>query len=86
MAYNIVYKKSVERDLKNLSKAEAAKILGQIEGRLSRKPEAFPMLKGHFAGLRKYRIGDYRVIYAIIGNDVLILRVGHRREVYRDKI
>ena len=86
MAYNIVYKKSVERDLKKLSKAEAAKILDQIDGELSRKPEASPILTGHFAGLRKYRIGDYRVIYAILGSDVLILRVGHRREVYRRKI
>jgi len=86
LAYNIVYKKSVERDLKKLSKAEAAKILDQIDGELSRKPEASPILKGHFAGLRKYRIGDYRVIYAILGSDVLILRVGHRREVYRRKI
>ena len=86
MAYNIVYKKSVERDLENLSKAEAARTLNQVEGQLSRKPEAFPMLKGPFAGLRRYRVGDYRVIYAIIGDDVLILRVGRRREVYRHKI
>ena len=86
MAYKIVYKKSVERDLRSLSKAEAARILDQIDGELSKKPEAPPLLKGDFAGLRKYRIGDYRVIYAIIVNDVLILRVGHRREVYRRKI
>lgn len=81
MAYNIVYKKSVERDLRKLPKAAAAKILDQIERELSRKPEASPALKGRFAGLRKYRVGDYRVIYAIIGDEVLILRIGHRREV-----
>ncbi len=86
MAYNIVYKTSVERDLKSLSKVEAAKILDKIEGELARKPETSPVLKGRFAGLRKYRVGDYRVIYAIIGDDVLILRIGHRREVYRRKI
>jgi mRNA interferase RelE/StbE len=86
LAFNIVYKKSVARDLKNLSKAAATKILDQIEADLSRKPEATPILKGHFAGLRKYRVGDYRVIYAIIGNDVVILRIGHRRDVYRRKI
>ena len=86
MAYNIVYKKSVERDLKNLAKAEAAKILDSIERDLSRKPEANPALKGPFAGLRKHRVGDYRVIYAILGADVLILRIAHRREVYRHKI
>ena len=34
-------------------------------------------IKGQFAGLRKYRVGDYRVIYAIIEKDVLVLRIGH---------
>ena len=86
MAYNIVYKKSVERDLKNLAQAEAAKILDSIDKNLSRQPEANPALKGPFAGLRKHRIGDYRVIYAVLGADVLILRIAHRREVYRHKI
>jgi mRNA interferase RelE/StbE len=86
LAYNIVYKTSVERDLKSLSKVEAAKILAKIEGGLARKPETSPVLKGRFIGLRKYRVGDYRVIYAILGDDVLILRIGHRCEVYRRKI
>ena len=85
MAYNIVYKKSVERDLKKLSKAEVARILDQIEGELAKNAEAYPPLKGSFAGLRKYRVGDYRVIFAIMGGDVLILRIGHRREIYRRK-
>jgi mRNA interferase RelE/StbE len=75
----------VERDLKDLAKAETKKILDRIEKELSRKPEANPTLKGQFAGLRKYRIGDYRVIYALLEDDVLILRIGHRREVYRRK-
>ncbi len=83
MAYNIVYKSSVQRDLKKLDKGEARRILDQIEKTLSRQPEQFPALKGQFAGLRRYRVGDYRVIYALLGNDVLILRIGHRREVYK---
>ena len=86
MAYSITYKNSVQRDLKKLSKVEAARILNQIEGELSKKPETYPVLKGQFAGLRKYRVGDYRVIFAILGNEVLILRIGHRRNVYRRKI
>ena len=32
-------------------------------------------------GTYKFRIGDYRVIFDIEGNDVVILRVGHRREI-----
>jgi len=86
LAYNIVYKKSVHRDLKKLSKPEAKRILDLIEQELVKQPESNPVLKGEFAGLRKYRIGDYRVIYALLGLDILILRIANRKDVYKDKI
>jgi len=77
LAYNITYKKSVYRDLKKLSKADSSRILDKIEEVLSKKADTYPVLKGQFTGLRKYRVGDYRVIYAILGEDVLVLRIGH---------
>ena len=83
MAYNVVYKKSVQRDLKKLPKAEASRILDRIERELARKPEANPILQGQFAGLRKLRVGDYRVIYIIEKATVLIVKIGHRKEVYK---
>jgi mRNA interferase RelE/StbE len=86
LAYNVVFKKSVHRDLKKLSKAEVSHILDQIEQELTKTPESYPALKGQFAGLRKYRIGDYRVIYALVGTDILVLRIGHRRDVYKGEI
>jgi len=78
LPYNIVYKKSVQRDIKKIKKTEASKIIDQLEKDLSNKPDLYPVLKGQFAGLRKYRVGDYRVIYAIIEKNVLVLRIGHR--------
>jgi mRNA interferase RelE/StbE len=86
LAYNIGYKRSVERDLKKLPKAEARRILDQIGEELSEKAETYPVLKGQFTGLRKYRVGDYRVIYAILDNEVLVLRIGHRKDVYKKEI
>lgn len=86
MAYNVVYKKSVQRDLKKLSKPEARRILNQVEAELSKSADAYPVLKGQFAGLRKFRVGDYRVIYAILADEVLVLRVGHRKDVYKKEI
>jgi addiction module RelE/StbE family toxin len=86
LAYNVIYKKSVHRDLKKLSKNEVSRILDQIEQELIKKPELSPVLKGQFAGLHKYRIGDYRVIYALVGADILVLRIGHRKEVYKGEI
>ena len=83
MAYRILYKKSVQRDLKRLAKAEARRILDRFEEDLSKNPESYPLLKGEFAGLRKYRLGDYRVIFTLLDEDVTILRVGNRRDVYK---
>ena len=83
MAFDISYKKSVFRDLKRISKSEVKKVIDQLENELSEKADKYPVLKGEFAGLRKYRIGDYRVVYVIIENNVLVLRIRHRKEVYK---
>ena len=82
MAFEITYKQSVEKDLAMLGKAEARRILDKIEKDLATRADSFPLLLGPFAGLRKLRVGDYRVIFAILGEQVLVLRVGRRREVY----
>lgn len=81
MAYSITYKKSVERDLASLGKAEARRVLDKLEKELTVRPERCPLLKGRFQGLRKLRVGDYRVIFAVLGGDVLVLRIGHRRHI-----
>ncbi len=83
MAYNITFKKSVAKDLKRISKQQATQILDKIDTELAQDPEKFPSLTGPFAGLRKFSVGDYRVGFAIMDADVLILRVQHRKDVYR---
>ena len=44
-------------------------------------------LKGGFSGTFKLRVGDYRLVYRREADEdvVLVLRIGHRREVYRTK-
>ena len=83
MAYRITFKASVSRDLKKFSKTEADRILLRIASDLPEKADQLPELKGKFAGLRKFRIGDYRVVFAIVGDSILITRVGHRRDIYK---
>ena len=81
MAYRITFKASVSRDLKKLSKTEADRILLGIASDLPEKADQLTELKGRFAGLKKFRIGDCRVVFAIIGDSILITRVGHRQEI-----
>ena len=50
---------------------------------LSGNPDTGEPLRGEFSGLFKYRVGDYRVIYAKISDGILVLRIGHRKDVYR---
>ena len=42
-------------------------------------------LTGQFKGFLRYRYGDYRVIYQVYNKDVtvVIIKVGHRSDVYR---
>ena len=82
MAFEITYKKSVKKDLAGLGKSEARRVLDKIEKNLITRADTYPVLKGPFAGLRKLRVGDYRVIFAILGQQVLVLRIGHRSEIY----
>jgi len=81
LAYKITFKGSVLKDLRNIDKKGAEKILNHIEKDLAEKATAYPVLTGKFAGLRKYRTGDYRVIFSIMDDTGLILRIRHRREV-----
>ena len=83
MNYKIAIKKSVIRDLKKIDGPNRDRILIKIENELPAKAETFPVLTGQFSGLRKFRVGDYRVIYTILEKTVLILRVRHRKDAYR---
>ena len=83
MVYKITFKRSVAKDLKKIDPSKADQILKKITSELSKKAEKSPELKGQFAGLRKYRIGSYRVVYVIIDDSVLILRIKHRKDVYK---
>ncbi len=83
MKSNVAYKKSVAKDLKGIDYHQRKRIQDQIDSDLAHNPTAGERLSGEYKGLFKYRVGDYRIIYTLIKNDILILRIGHRKEVYR---
>lgn len=83
MTYKINYKSSIQKDLKRISKSEAVKIINEIEFTLLENPLQFPQLQGKFRKLRKFRIGNYRVIYSIEQNNIIILKIGNRKDIYR---
>ena len=60
-----------------------ARCFGQLE-REPRRHNNIKMLTGEFAGKRRYRVGDWRVIYTVDNEHsaVIVLTIAHRREVY----
>jgi mRNA-degrading endonuclease RelE of RelBE toxin-antitoxin system len=83
LRYKIAFKNSVSRDLKKISREHADRLLTKFEGELPEKADRFPSLPGKFSGLRTLRVGYFRVIYTIIEDTALIVRISHRQESYR---
>jgi len=79
----IEYKSSVFKDLKKIGMPEATRIMDKLEKDLGKDPDKGEPLKGKFKGMFKLKVGDYRVIYTKAKDSVLILRIGHRKHVYR---
>ncbi len=86
--YKILWKNSARNELKKLGKEVIPKILEAVES-LSTNP--FP------AGVRKIsgsnytyriRIGEYRIVYSVISSTLIIeiIRVGHRKDIYKKLI
>ncbi|MGC2298978.1 MAG: type II toxin-antitoxin system RelE/ParE family toxin [Acidobacteriaceae bacterium] len=89
MAWQIEYDASARKDLTRLDKEVARRITALMRERVARLDDprsTGQALKGSALGdLWRYRVGDYRIVCDIQGKKivVLVLRIGHRREVYR---
>lgn len=86
MTWRIVFERNAEREFDALDKPVRGRIAQAIE-RLRGDPFASPNVKALVGSPdRRLRVGDYRVIFRIVGDQVIILivRIAHRREVYRD--
>ena len=76
MSYSVKWDDGTAEDLKTLGKAEALRIIKKIKTHLVKDPlNLGKPLSGNLASLYRYRIGDYRVIYQIIQNELIVVVV-----------
>lgn len=84
--YKLLVTGRFEKDLRKLPRRVQLRI-AEVLTLLAGNPFAFEALSGEFKGLRKIRVGDYRLIYRIDSQDdekvVRLLFVAHRRSVYK---
>lgn len=83
MNYNLIYTHKAEKDIKKLDPSTKNHIGKNILKLQNNPVEHSEKLTDPKIGTYRFRIGDYRVIFDIDGNNVVILRVGHRKEIYR---
>jgi mRNA interferase RelE/StbE len=84
-SYSLVVKRSAERELRAVPKRDLGRLVARIQ-RLAEDPR--PLGSEKLSGHDRYRLrqGDYRVVYAVDDERriVEVVKIGHRREVYRD--
>ena len=83
--YRVELKPSAERALTALQRRDRIRVARKIDALATDpRPPGVEKLKGA-EDLWRVRTGDYRIIYAILDDAlvILVIRIGHRREVYR---
>ncbi|OGU35167.1 MAG: hypothetical protein A2068_01155 [Ignavibacteria bacterium GWB2_35_6b] len=83
MNYKLVYTKRAVKDIINLDARIKSRIKKNLE-MYSKSPfKHSEKLTNHEIGTYRFRVGDYRTIFDLHKDKIVVLRVGHRREIYR---
>ena len=84
MPFKLSYHPDVKKvDLPKIDAKAKAMIRRAIEERLVTHPEIYGKpLQRTLKGYWKLRVGDYRVVFKISGDEIHILGIIHRKEVY----
>lgn len=88
MRYSVELSPRAQRHLRNLPRSVRDRILASLHA-LADNPH--PLGSRKLAGTEnryRVRVGDYRILYGVIGSppSILVTAVRHRRDVYRDEI
>lgn len=87
MSWQIFYHLEIENDISGLPKNIKDRIRKAIEKRLFADPGRYGVpLRRSLQGYWKLWIGDYRVIFKFDKDTIIILKIGHRKEVYQKVI
>jgi len=85
VSYELVYTRRAERDIRRLD-PEVRERIGKALLRFRAEPFKFAeKLSDPLLGTYRFRIGDYRVVFDVHGSEIVVLRVGHRREIYKKR-
>lgn len=83
--YRLLYTEQAARDIRAIGDLDRLRIKKALE-RMRLKPLYYAKKMINSAlGDYRFRVGNYRIVFDVDQDAIVILRVGHRREIYRQK-
>lgn len=86
MSYRIEIKNSAAKSLQKITKADRKRIVKMIDSFADNLPNPDTTKMRGNNPFHKVRVGDYRIVYEI-QNDILVIlvvKIGHRKDIYRN--
>lgn len=83
MNFHVIYHPEVRADIALINEKLKKRIKKAIETRLTAEPEKYGApLRKTLKGYWKMRVGDYRIIFRVSGDEIIIFGIQHRKSVY----
>jgi len=83
VTFELVYHPQVRSDVAALNEKRKRGIRAGVENRVAVAPQQYgEPLRKTLKGYWKLRVGDYRVVFKVVGAEVRILGIGNRKQVY----
>ncbi len=83
MPYQLIYTRKAYEDIQQLDRVAQKRLAKKLEQFAQDPLKYSKKIHDPALGTYRFRVGDYRIVFDLDGNKIVILRVGHRREIYR---
>ena len=83
MPFRILYHPDVKQDLSKINEKLKKRLKKAVETRLTESPQQYgEPLRKTLKGFWKLRVGDYRIVFSVSGNEITIFGIIHRKIIY----
>lgn len=83
MTYKLLYTQTAVKDIRRLDNVVQKRIKKKLEEFAENPISLSKRLVNSAIGTYRFRVGNYRIVFDIDGRNIVVLRVGHRREIYK---
>ncbi len=81
--FNVLLTRRALKDLDGLEKQVRVRIIKKLKEYASKPLKDVRKLDSPKIGTYRFKVGDYRVVFDIDGDNLVVLRAGHRKTIYR---